>query len=180
MLKVRISIGLSSMVNGGDSFSTDFLGLPAATTIKVNTLLFCGFNFRGTRPIREKREILHRAKISRYNGTCCSSQNMKGWKEWRHTEASASSSLLQKNNRSFVHSYTHHVHYRACEKILGYDAKLFTLEMGSRGVPHLLGFEDLARDLGLYKRQLDGLLEELARHALAGSFSIWCARDKRP
>ena len=58
--------------------------------------------------------------------------------------------------------------------------KLFTLEMGSRGVPHLPGFEDLARDLGLHKRQLDGLLEELARHALAGSFSIWCARNKRP
>ena len=38
MLKVRISIGFSSMVNGGDSFSTGFLGLPAATTIKVNTL----------------------------------------------------------------------------------------------------------------------------------------------
>ena len=63
MLKVRISIGFSSMVNGGDSFSTGFPGLPAATTIKVNTLLFCGFNFRGTRPIREKQEILHCAKI---------------------------------------------------------------------------------------------------------------------
>ena len=30
------------------------------------TKVFVGFNFRGTRPIREKREILHRAKISRY------------------------------------------------------------------------------------------------------------------
>ena len=62
----------------------------------------------------------------------------------------------------------------------GYNDKRFTLEMGSRGVPHLLGFEDLARDIGLDKRQLDGLLEELAWHALAGSFSIWCARNKRP
>ena len=67
---------------------------------------------------------------------------------------------------------------QACSR--GYDTKLFTLEMGSRGVPHQPGFEDLARDLRLHKKQLDGLLEELAKCALAGSFSIWCSRNKRP
>ena len=38
----------------------------------------------------------------------------------------------------------------------GYDTKLITIEVGSRGVPHLPGFEDLASDLGLQRSQVAG------------------------
>ena len=62
----------------------------------------------------------------------------------------------------------------------GYDTKLITIEVGSRGVPHLPGFEDLASDLGLQRKQLARLLEDCAKLALAGSFSIWCSRNRKP
>ena len=60
----------------------------------------------------------------------------------------------------------------------GYKAQLITLQVGSRGVPHLPGFEMLCKTLGLPSRDLVKLLEDVSRLALAGSYSIWCSRNR--
>ena len=63
-------------------------------------------------------------------------------------------------------------------KARGYRSELITLQVGSRGVPDLPGFENLATCLSLPHKDLVRLLESSATLALAGSFSIWCARNK--
>ena len=65
-------------------------------------------------------------------------------------------------------------------KARGYRSALITLQVGSRGVPDLPGFENLAASLSLPHKDLVRLLESTARLALAGSFGIWCARNKLP
>ena len=62
----------------------------------------------------------------------------------------------------------------------GYKTDLITLQVGSRGVPDLPGFENLATKLSLPCKDLLELLEDSSRLALAGSFSIWCSRNKSP
>ena len=63
-------------------------------------------------------------------------------------------------------------------KARGYRSELITLQVGSRGVPDLPGFEIFAASLSLPHKDLVRLLESTAGLALAGSFSIWCSRNK--
>ena len=62
----------------------------------------------------------------------------------------------------------------------GYSTELILLQVGSRGVPDLPGFEKLAKILNFHRKELTKLLEESSRLALVGSFSIWCSRNRRP
>ena len=62
----------------------------------------------------------------------------------------------------------------------GFVTELICLKVGSRGVRDLPGFEKLATKLSLSHKELVKLLEDTSRLALAGSFSIWCSRNKRP
>ena len=62
----------------------------------------------------------------------------------------------------------------------GYKAELITLQVGSRGVPDLPGFQKLSQSLSLPSKALVKLLEDVSRLALAGSFSIWCSRNRIP
>ena len=59
----------------------------------------------------------------------------------------------------------------------GYKAQLLTLEVGSRGVPHFVGFETLANSMS--SKGLSNLLTSTTRAAIAGSFSIWCSRNRK-
>ena len=63
-------------------------------------------------------------------------------------------------------------------KARGYRSELITLQVGSRGVPDLPGFENLAGSLSLPHKDLVRLLESAASLALTGSFGIWCSRNK--
>ena len=70
----------------------------------------------------------------------------------------------------------HHLVEQA--KARGFRSELITLQVGSRGVPDLPGFENLAASLSLTHKDLVRLLESVATLALAGSFGIWCSRNK--
>ena len=72
----------------------------------------------------------------------------------------------------------HHLLEEARSK--GYKAQLITLQVGSRGVPDMEGFELLGNSLSLSQKELIGLLEDSSRLTLVGSFSIWCSRNKSP
>ena len=61
----------------------------------------------------------------------------------------------------------------------GYKAELLTLQVGSRGVPHYDSFQQLAKTLSMGSRDLTNLLKSTARAAIAGSFRIWCSRNKK-
>ena len=60
----------------------------------------------------------------------------------------------------------------------GYSTTLITLEMGSRGVPHLPGFTRLAQELTISRHKLSNLLLQASQAAITGSFQIWCARNR--
>lgn len=66
--------------------------------------------------------------------------------------------------------------YRA--KQAGYDSHLITIEVGSRGVPHMAGFCRLKQELGLTRTELSSLLSRVSHKAIEGSFGIWCSRNK--
>jgi len=66
--------------------------------------------------------------------------------------------------------------YRA--KQAGYDSHLITIEVGSRGVPHMAGFCRLKQELGLTRTELSSLLSRISHRAIEGSFGIWCSRNK--
>ena len=61
----------------------------------------------------------------------------------------------------------------------GYNAKLIPVQVGSRGLPNMSGFENLRRELKLTKTQTHDLMAQAARKAMPGSFSIWCSRTAR-
>ena len=65
-------------------------------------------------------------------------------------------------------------------KARGYRSELITLQVGSRGVPDLPGFEKIAASLSLPHKELVRLLKEVATLALSGSYSIWCSRNRSP
>ena len=65
-------------------------------------------------------------------------------------------------------------------KARGYRSELIPLQVGSRGVPDLPGFENLAASLSLSHKDLVRLLESTTSLALAGSFVIWCTRNTSP
>ena len=60
----------------------------------------------------------------------------------------------------------------------GYKTTLITVEVGSRGVPHMPGFKKLSQTLHLSRSQLTNLLHGVARLAVDGSFRIWANRNR--
>ena len=60
----------------------------------------------------------------------------------------------------------------------GYSAKLITVEVGSRGLPNIPGFEKLKHKLKLTNTQTSDLMVKTAEKAIIGSFSIWCCRNR--
>ena len=73
-----------------------------------------------------------------------------------------------------------YVHLVEQAEARGYMTELITLQVGSRGVPDLPGFEKLARTLCLHQKELVKLMGDASRLALAGSFAIWCSRNRMP
>ena len=71
-----------------------------------------------------------------------------------------------------------YVHLVEQAQAKGYTAQLVTLQVGSRGVPDLPGFEQLAHLLSLSKDDMRHLLEGVSSTALSGSFQIWCSRNR--
>ena len=63
-------------------------------------------------------------------------------------------------------------------KEAGYRATLVTVEVGSRGLPNILGFEKLKHELKLTSTQTSDFMVEAAKKAIIGSFSIWCRRNR--
>ncbi len=60
----------------------------------------------------------------------------------------------------------------------GYSTTLMTLQVGSRGVPDLSRFNDLSHKLTIPRQHLSNLLLEVSKAAIAGSYRIWCARNR--
>ena len=60
----------------------------------------------------------------------------------------------------------------------GYCTNFITLEVGSRGLPHTPGFHKLKSELGLSSKSTRILMIKSAKEALAGSFKIWCSRNR--
>jgi len=58
-------------------------------------------------------------------------------------------------------------------KQAGYDSDLITIEVGSRGVPHMAGFCRLKQELGLTQTELSSRLSHISYRAIEGSFGIW-------
>ena len=50
----------------------------------------------------------------------------------------------------------------------GYNAKLITVEVGSRGLPNMSGFENLRKELKLTKTQTHDLMVQAAMRAMLG------------
>ena len=69
-------------------------------------------------------------------------------------------------------------HLRAIAVSKGYRAFLITLEIGSRGVPNMPGFEALAKELHLSSSSLRKLLTDLIKTTIEGSFLVWVQRNK--
>ncbi len=61
----------------------------------------------------------------------------------------------------------------------GYNAKLITVEVGSRGLPNAQGFMRLKEELSLTTAQLNDLMVRSARQAIIGSHKVWCTRNRR-
>jgi hypothetical protein len=60
----------------------------------------------------------------------------------------------------------------------GYYTSLITLQVGSRGVPDLPSFKNLSHMLTMPRQDLFNLLLEISKEAIAGSYRIWCARNR--
>ena len=61
----------------------------------------------------------------------------------------------------------------------GYHSTLFTLQVGSRGVPDYKSSSALATLLNMPSRDLTDMLESVTRAAIISSFSIWCSRNRQ-
>ena len=62
-------------------------------------------------------------------------------------------------------------------KEAGYEAKLITLEVGSRGLINMPGFNQLKEELGVSTNTLDILLLQIIRIVILQSFRVWCCRN---
>ena len=60
----------------------------------------------------------------------------------------------------------------------GYATKLITIEVGARGVLHMMGFQVLKCELNLTKSEFSSMLYQVSRRAIEGSFGIWCSRNR--
>jgi hypothetical protein len=63
-------------------------------------------------------------------------------------------------------------------RLKGYDAALVTLEVGSRGVPNMVGFVSLQHRFALTQRECHSLLTNAICKVVKGSFAIWTNRNK--
>ena len=61
---------------------------------------------------------------------------------------------------------------------MGYTTSLITLEMGSRGLPHLPGFYRLRDMMGMSRRKFKELMAATTRQALLGSHQVWVNRNR--
>ena len=59
----------------------------------------------------------------------------------------------------------------------GYTPTLVTLEMGSRGLPNMTGFQLLRDALNLCTPEFRKLLLDTSQQAILGSYKIWCSRN---
>ena len=60
----------------------------------------------------------------------------------------------------------------------GYNTKLVTLEVGSRGFINISGFQQLFKLFALSKREQLNLFRAVGREAILQSHRIWTARNK--
>ena len=84
---------------------------------------------------------------------------------------------------SLFHDAAQRKESRYCELLASFTqsgcrAELITLEVGSRGLPHMAGFLKLGKRFGLSRREVKELLTEVGRLAISGSFRIWCSRNR--
>ena len=59
----------------------------------------------------------------------------------------------------------------------GYTSTLITVEMGSRGLPSMFGFQRLRDILKLRRPEFHKLLLNTSQQAILGSYKIWCSRN---
>ena len=69
-------------------------------------------------------------------------------------------------------------HLQVSARSKSYHTSPITLEIGSRGVPNLPGFEALQDTLHLPSSALRNLLMYAIKATIEGSFSIWVQRNK--
>ena len=62
-------------------------------------------------------------------------------------------------------------------KEAGYASTLITLEMGSRGLPNMVGFQRLRDALKIPTQEFKKLLTDALRQAITCSYKIWCSRN---
>ncbi len=62
-------------------------------------------------------------------------------------------------------------------KRAGYSLTLITLEMGSRGLPNMVGFQKLRETLKLRTPEFTKLLLDASKQAILGSYKVWCSRN---
>jgi len=60
----------------------------------------------------------------------------------------------------------------------GYRVELITIEVGSRGLPNTSGFTKLRKWFGLSRQEERALMFNAGNQAIAGSFKIWCQRNR--
>ena len=60
----------------------------------------------------------------------------------------------------------------------GYQSKLITLEIGSRGLPDMRGFKKLRGDLSITRKALHSTLVKASRAAVTASHKIWCSQNR--
>ena len=73
-----------------------------------------------------------------------------------------------------------YIHLVEQGKAKGYKVDLMTLQVGSLGFIDIPSFESLSKKLSLSRKALDTLLITLSKVALAGSYNIWCTRNRAP
>ena len=59
----------------------------------------------------------------------------------------------------------------------GYTSTLITIEVGSRGLPNMSGFQRLRDILKLRRPEFCKLLLDTSQQAILGSYKIWCSRN---
>ena len=59
----------------------------------------------------------------------------------------------------------------------GYTSTLIMVEVGSRGVPNMSGFQRLCDILKLCHPEFCKLLQDTTQQAILGSYKIWCSRN---
>ena len=59
----------------------------------------------------------------------------------------------------------------------GYTSTLITIEVGSRSLPNMSGFQRLRDILKLRHPEFCKLLLDTSQQAILGSYKIWCSRN---